>query len=243
MNTYNNATETVADQLPKVQADLTELATAASGKLPKSGGTMTGDILLNADGSVAMHPVTKQQLDAVNASAVHVTSDETIAGVKTLSSIPILPASNPTTANEATRKSYVDAMAISILFNDNKVAGTAAGNAAAAMTEWSETAAVGAAVVKIRSAFTKQTGHKYLRLKAAAKASTSAGWGVILRSSSANTSATGVNTSYGGTPEVNLTLDISGLTTGTRYEVTVELYAGSGATANLKDALVQVEPG
>lgn len=32
----------------------------------------------------------------------------TIAGVKTFSSIPVLPASNPTTANQASRKGYVD---------------------------------------------------------------------------------------------------------------------------------------
>ena len=38
-------------------------------------------------------------------------SNETIGGVKTFTSIPVLPASNPTTANQAARKAYVDGVA------------------------------------------------------------------------------------------------------------------------------------
>jgi hypothetical protein len=44
-----------------------------------------------------------------SASLVAKTGAQTIAGVKTFSSVPILPASDPITANEATRKTYVDA--------------------------------------------------------------------------------------------------------------------------------------
>ena len=44
-----------------------------------------------------------------SASLVAKTGAQTIAGVKTFSSIPILPASDPLAANEATRKTYVDA--------------------------------------------------------------------------------------------------------------------------------------
>ena len=40
--------------------------------------------------------------------AVLLTGDQTIAGIKTLTSIPVLPASDPTTDNQAARKSYVD---------------------------------------------------------------------------------------------------------------------------------------
>ena len=39
---------------------------------------------------------------------VKTTGDQTIAGIKTFSSIPVLPASSPTTDNQATRKKYVD---------------------------------------------------------------------------------------------------------------------------------------
>lgn len=46
---------------------------------------------------------------------VHMTTDETINGIKTFGSIPVLPASNPTAANEATRKAYVDTAAGAVL--------------------------------------------------------------------------------------------------------------------------------
>jgi hypothetical protein len=56
--------------------------------------------------------------DATNASAittldgqvVKLTGAQTVAGVKTFSSIPVLPASDPTLSEEATRKAYVDAL-------------------------------------------------------------------------------------------------------------------------------------
>jgi hypothetical protein len=41
---------------------------------------------------------------------VTLTGDQTVAGVKTFSSIPVLPASNPTTDNQAVRKAYVDSL-------------------------------------------------------------------------------------------------------------------------------------
>jgi hypothetical protein len=47
-------------------------------------------------------------LDASDVGAVATTGNETVAGVKTFSSIPILPASDPTSDNQAVRKSYVD---------------------------------------------------------------------------------------------------------------------------------------
>jgi hypothetical protein len=46
---------------------------------------------------------------ATDTAVMHLTGDETAAGVKTFSSIPVLPASNPTTDNQAVRKGYVDA--------------------------------------------------------------------------------------------------------------------------------------
>jgi hypothetical protein len=45
------------------------------------------------------------------ADFVEMTGAQTVAGVKTFSSIPVLPASNPTTDNQAARKAYVDALA------------------------------------------------------------------------------------------------------------------------------------
>lgn len=49
-------------------------------------------------------------LTAANVGAVATTGAETVAGVKTFSSILVLPGSDPTTSNQATRKSYVDAL-------------------------------------------------------------------------------------------------------------------------------------
>jgi hypothetical protein len=48
-------------------------------------------------------------VDNLDAANVKLTGDQSVAGVKTFSSIPVGPASDPTTANQLTRKSYVDA--------------------------------------------------------------------------------------------------------------------------------------
>lgn len=48
------------------------------------------------------------KVDTLNAQSVKKTGNQTIAGIKTFSSIPLLPASNPTTANQATRKAFVE---------------------------------------------------------------------------------------------------------------------------------------
>lgn len=46
------------------------------------------------------------------ADEVKLAGDQTVNGIKTFSSIPVLPASDPTTANQAARKSYVDSKSI-----------------------------------------------------------------------------------------------------------------------------------
>lgn len=46
-------------------------------------------------------------------NSVKKTGDETIAGIKTFTSIPVLPNTNPTTDNQAARKKYVDDIAVS----------------------------------------------------------------------------------------------------------------------------------
>lgn len=45
---------------------------------------------------------------ALEADVVHNTGNESIAGVKTFGSIPVLPSSNPTLVNQAVRKGYID---------------------------------------------------------------------------------------------------------------------------------------
>jgi len=51
------------------------------------------------------------QTTALQVGAVDLTSNQTIGGVKTFTSIPILPSSSPTSNNEAVRKKYVDDIA------------------------------------------------------------------------------------------------------------------------------------
>ena len=50
----------------------------------------------------------KTTIDNIGDIAVLRTTDQTVNGVKTFESIPVLPSSDPTNANEAVRKAYVD---------------------------------------------------------------------------------------------------------------------------------------
>lgn len=53
-----------------------------------------------------------QELYENDKNFVDLSNNQTIAGIKTFSSIPILPSSNPTADNEATRKTYTDTLPI-----------------------------------------------------------------------------------------------------------------------------------
>jgi len=70
-------------------------------------GKVAGDALTN----LANIPVGAGDIPEANMSgnAVTLTGAQTVAGVKTFTSIPVLPASNPTADDEAARKAYVDA--------------------------------------------------------------------------------------------------------------------------------------
>ena len=48
-------------------------------------------------------------ISALDSVAVKLSGNQTVQGVKTFGSIPVLPASDPTTDNQAARKAYVDA--------------------------------------------------------------------------------------------------------------------------------------
>lgn len=55
------------------------------------------------------------KLDGVDSTGfVNTSSAQTVGGIKTFSSIPVLPSSNPTTANQAVRKGYADATYLGI---------------------------------------------------------------------------------------------------------------------------------
>jgi len=50
------------------------------------------------------------ETDPLYADNVKTTGDQSIDDVKTFTSVPVLPASDPTTSNQAVRKSYADSL-------------------------------------------------------------------------------------------------------------------------------------
>ena len=86
------ATQVSADWLNRIQEELLAIVLAAG---------ITPDSEDNAQVLAAL----AEFLDAY----VDRTTAQTVAGIKTFSAIPVLPASNPTTDNQAARKAYVDA--------------------------------------------------------------------------------------------------------------------------------------
>lgn len=71
--------------------------TITAGDGLSGGGTLAADRTLTVDSTV-----------------VRTSGDQTIGGVKTHTSIPVLPASDPTTPNQATRRAYVDSVAVPV---------------------------------------------------------------------------------------------------------------------------------
>lgn len=55
---------------------------------------------------------------SVDSTVVRTSGDQTVNGIKTLGSIPVLPASDPTTDNQAVRKAYVDGLNIGAVASD-----------------------------------------------------------------------------------------------------------------------------
>ncbi len=88
-----------------VNADINASAAIAATKIADGTVTNTEFQYINTLSSNA-----QTQIDA----KVPNTGDTTIAGIKTFSSIPVLPGSDPTTANQAARKGYVDVIAASV---------------------------------------------------------------------------------------------------------------------------------
>jgi hypothetical protein len=77
----------------------------------------------NSDGKIPSQKAVKAYTDARKAECVALTGDQTVAGIKTLSSIPVLPASDPTTDNQAVRKAYVDGSTVVHRTGNETIAG------------------------------------------------------------------------------------------------------------------------
>jgi hypothetical protein len=102
----------------------------SSGSVPDATSSVSGKIRLTGDlGGTATAPTTP--------TAVHLTGNESVAGIKTFASSPIVP--DPTTAQQAASKAYVDANggggstpdATSSVKGKIQLAGDLAGSAAA----------------------------------------------------------------------------------------------------------------
>ena len=115
--------DTISTATTSLQASIDTLTTA-DGKNVKTTGaqsvagvkTFTSiPVLPSSDPTTDNQATRKVYVDAqikankVDTSGfVNTTTAQTVAGVKTFSAIPVLPASNPTTDNQAARKAYVD---------------------------------------------------------------------------------------------------------------------------------------
>jgi len=92
-----------------VNADISPTAAIALSKL--AALTINRALVTNESGVIVVSAVTATELGylaGIVSKPVCNSGDETIAGVKTFSSIPVLPASDPTTDNQASRKAYVN---------------------------------------------------------------------------------------------------------------------------------------
>jgi hypothetical protein len=85
--------------------------------------TVLTDIGTNTHAQIDTH-IANSGIHPTDSGLVHTTGNETVNGIKTFGSIPILPASNPTTDNQAVRKAYVDSIAMGLIPKDACVAAT-----------------------------------------------------------------------------------------------------------------------
>lgn len=114
-NTQPVNTDNLATSAPLLKANF-QAIDGTSGTPPTSLSAGTGIVLEGATADAfettitVTDPTADNTFTIPNASgtAVITASDQTIAGTKTFSTIPVLPASDPTTDNQAARKSYVD---------------------------------------------------------------------------------------------------------------------------------------
>lgn len=78
-----------------------------------SGGGEWGEITGTLSDQTDLQAALDDKAD--DNAVVHNTGNENVGGVKTFTSIPVLPASDPTTGNEATRKAYVDSKIVTTI--------------------------------------------------------------------------------------------------------------------------------
>jgi hypothetical protein len=117
------------DEVLAYDTGLTKWKNAVGGTTPDADATTKGIVQLAGDlgGTAAAPTVPGLAAKANDTAVVHLTGDESVAGVKTFSASPIVP--TPTTSTQAATKAYVD--------------GTVAGLTIAALKTTDYTAAAG----------------------------------------------------------------------------------------------------
>lgn len=121
---YDPAGSAAAAQAAAISAAATDATTKANNAQAAAVATAAADATTKANAAqaaaiaaAATDATTKANAalasangytDAQNANDVHLTGDQTVAGIKTFSAIPVLPGSDPSSNNQATRKLYVD---------------------------------------------------------------------------------------------------------------------------------------
>ena len=117
--------QALTENLANTQGEVNNVKTTAEGALPKSGGTMTGNLILNAAPTSDLQAATKKYVDDNSGKGALMLSGGTMTGPLTLSGAP-------TADLMAATKKYVDdhaggGVAITVLTNADptKVAGCA----------------------------------------------------------------------------------------------------------------------
>jgi len=99
-NTFLDAVTVSSTEVNQLAGVTSAVQTQLDSKLPKSGGTMTGDLVLNADPTANLQAATKNYVDTKDALKVNKAGD-------TMTGALVLPG-NPTASLEAAPKQYVD---------------------------------------------------------------------------------------------------------------------------------------
>lgn len=166
-------------------------------------------------------------------NAVNLTGDQTVAGIKTLSSIPILPASNPTTDNQAVRKAYVDATQKINQVLNSKTAAAATCTPTFTVTDAIPTISFGTQILSL--SITPANTNNLLRIEVTLQGSTTGADNVtvgIFQDATSNAIASKVVSLYNGANPsfFSITLDfymIAGTTSSTTFTVRMAAQAAA----------------
>lgn len=93
--------QALTENLADTQGEVNTVKTTAEGALPKSGGTMTGNLILNAAPTSDLQAATKKYVDDNSGKGALMLSGGTMTG-------PLILNGNPTTDLGAATKQYVD---------------------------------------------------------------------------------------------------------------------------------------